>query len=52
VITNDADQTNVPNIYAIGDICEGRPQLTPVAIQAGKLLSRRLFNNQKVLVRL
>ncbi|XP_005387317.2 PREDICTED: thioredoxin reductase 3 [Chinchilla lanigera] len=40
---NDAEQTNVPHIYAIGDILEGKPELTPVAIQAGKLLARRLF---------
>ena len=37
------EQTNVPHVYAIGDILEGKPELTPVAIQAGKLLARRLF---------
>ena len=26
-------QTNVANIFAIGDVLEGRPELTPVAIQ-------------------
>lgn len=26
---------------------QGRPELTPVAIQAGKLLASRLFNNSK-----
>lgn len=40
---NDVEQTNVPHVYAIGDILEGKPELTPVAIQAGKLLARRLF---------
>ncbi|XP_016123616.1 thioredoxin reductase 3-like [Sinocyclocheilus grahami] len=35
---NDEEQTNVPHIYAIGDILEGKWELTPVAIQAGKLL--------------
>ncbi|XP_036889924.1 thioredoxin reductase 3 isoform X2 [Sturnira hondurensis] len=40
---NDVEQTNVPYIYAIGDILEGKLELTPVAIQAGKLLARRLF---------
>ncbi|XP_015362258.1 thioredoxin reductase 3 [Marmota marmota marmota] len=40
---NDMEQTNVPHVYAIGDVLEGRPELTPVAIQAGKLLARRLF---------
>ena len=27
------EQTNVANIFAIGDVLEGRPELTPVAIQ-------------------
>nr|XP_006120269.2 thioredoxin reductase 3 [Pelodiscus sinensis] len=40
---NDEEQTNVPHIYAIGDILDGKLELTPVAIQAGKLLARRLF---------
>ncbi|XP_076423432.1 thioredoxin reductase 3 isoform X2 [Peromyscus maniculatus bairdii] len=40
---NDVEQTNVPHVYAIGDVLEGKPELTPVAIQAGKLLARRLF---------
>ncbi|KAM5280402.1 thioredoxin reductase 3 isoform 1-T1 [Ctenodactylus gundi] len=40
---NDVEQTNVPYVYAIGDILEGKPELTPVAIQAGKLLAQRLF---------
>lgn len=42
---NDNEQTNVANIYAIGDILQGRPELTPVAIKTGELLSRRLYNN-------
>lgn len=37
------EQTNCPNIYAIGDVMEGCPELTPVAIQAGLSLARRLF---------
>ncbi len=36
--------TNVPGVYAIGDIT-GRAQLTPVAIAAGRRLADRLFNN-------
>jgi len=50
VIVNEAEETNIPNIFAIGDIGEGRPQLTPVAIKAGKLLSQRLFNKKSVKV--
>lgn len=33
----------MPYVYAIGDILEDKLELTPVAIQAGKLLARRLF---------
>jgi len=43
LVTNEADQTNVPHIYAIGDVSDGKPELTPVAIKAGQLLARRLF---------
>lgn len=50
LIVNEKDQTNIDNIYAIGDCAEGRPELTPPAIMAGKLLSRRLFNNSPVLM--
>ncbi|CAI5688973.1 unnamed protein product [Oreochromis niloticus] len=45
---NDEEQTNVPHIYAIGDILEGKWELTPVAIQAGKLLARRLYGGSTV----
>jgi len=44
VLVNQRDQTTAPHIYAIGDIVEGGPELTPVAIQAGRLLAQRLFN--------
>lgn len=50
VPVNDEEQTNVPHIYAIGDILEGKLELTPVAIQAGKLLARRLYNGSTVKV--
>ena len=39
----DPEQTSASHIYAIGDVLHGRPELTPVAIHAGKLLARRLF---------
>jgi len=45
-IPTDAYQnTNVPGIYAVGDVT-GRAQLTPVAIAAARRLSDRLFNNR------
>ncbi|XP_078577808.1 thioredoxin reductase 2, mitochondrial-like [Branchiostoma floridae x Branchiostoma japonicum] len=37
------EQSSVPHIFAIGDILHGRPELTPVAIKAGRLLAHRLF---------
>ena len=50
-ITTKNEQTNVPHIYAIGDVIDGAKleppsdttELTPVAIQAGKLLAARLY---------
>jgi len=35
------EQTNVPHIYAIGDVVTDMEELTPVAIQSGQMLSRR-----------
>jgi thioredoxin reductase (NADPH) len=43
IIAGDDDKTSVPNIFAIGDCCAGRIELTPTAIMAGRLLSARLF---------
>lgn len=43
ILTNKYDQTNIDNIYAIGDVAFNRPELTPPAIRAGKLLVNRLF---------
>ena len=34
------ERTSVNNIYAIGDVIDGKLELTPVAIQAGKLLAQ------------
>jgi thioredoxin reductase (NADPH) len=42
-IVNDEEQTNVPHIYALGDVLYGQLELTPVAIKAGALLANRLF---------
>lgn len=53
VITN-FEQTNVDNIYAIGDVIEESSandraiELTPVAIQAGQLLAKRIFAGKDV----
>ncbi|XP_073431131.1 thioredoxin reductase 3 [Dendrobates tinctorius] len=45
---NDEEQTSVPYVYAIGDILDGKLELTPVAIQAGRLLARRLYGGSNV----
>jgi thioredoxin reductase (NADPH) len=37
------ERTNVPHIFAVGDVCEGKQELTPVAVRAGELLAKRLF---------
>jgi thioredoxin reductase (NADPH) len=50
IIVDDSDATNVSGIYAIGDVAEGRPELTPVAIQAGKMLAHRLYGDSKALM--
>lgn len=42
---DDTHQTQVPNVYALGDVT-GQAQLTPVAIRAGRYLAERLYNNQ------
>lgn len=42
VVTDDWQATNVPGVYAIGDVT-GRAALTPVAIAAGRRLADRLF---------
>ena len=42
VLHDNAERTNVDSIFAIGDVLDDKPELTPVAIQAGKLLARRL----------
>ena len=46
-IPTKLEQTSCPNIYAVGDVMVGCPELTPVAIQAGKMLARRLFGGSK-----
>ncbi|KAL8726753.1 MAG: hypothetical protein Q9181_005939 [Wetmoreana brouardii] len=39
---DDYQNTNVENIYSLGDVC-GKIELTPVAIAAGRQLGNRLF---------
>jgi len=48
IVVDGSEATTAKHVFAIGDvICDakgnGKPELTPVAIQAGQLLARRLF---------
>ncbi len=43
IMVDDDYRTNVPNIYAIGDVID-RAQLTPVAIAEGMCIAQNLFN--------
>lgn len=45
VIVNENYQSNVPNIYAIGDVID-RVQLTPVAIAEGMCIAYNLFGGE------
>ncbi|GAB65812.1 thioredoxin reductase 2, partial [Plasmodium cynomolgi strain B] len=47
IVTNQISCTNVPNIFAVGDVAVDVPELAPVAIKAGEILARRLFNQSK-----
>ena len=49
IYNSTGEATNIPHIFAIGDMIDGRPELTPVAIQAGKLLARRIAGVAKTL---
>jgi len=44
IIADPFDKTTAHNVFAIGDCALGRPELTPTAILAGKLLARRLIS--------
>ena len=50
VLVNELDQSSAPHIWAVGDVSDGKPELTPVAIQAGSLLAKRLFGKSAVLM--
>ena len=38
----EVEKTSVPNIYALGDVLNGVPELTPVAAKSGQFLARRI----------
>ncbi|OCK85339.1 FAD/NAD(P)-binding domain-containing protein [Lepidopterella palustris CBS 459.81] len=43
IIIDNYQNTNVENIYAIGDVCDRGFELTPMTIAASRRLSERLF---------
>ena len=45
IVTNQQFQTDVENIYAIGDIKSGGLELTPVAIKEAEYLVEGIVNN-------
>lgn len=45
ILVDPFQNTNVEGVYAIGDIT-GQPELTPVAIAAGRKLAARLFDGR------
>lgn len=47
IITDVDSSTNIKNIFAVGDVAEGIPELAPVAIKAGEILARRLFKHSE-----
>jgi len=44
IVVNKEQQTNLPNIFAVGDVCNS-DNLTPVAIREGHYLVNRLFDD-------
>lgn len=44
ILANEDDTTSVPNIFAIGDVCHGRLELTPVNFK------KKIINNYKILI--
>ena len=44
IVADEYQNTNVPGVYALGDVA-GQVELTPMAIAAGRRLADRLFGN-------
>ena len=49
ILADPGERSSNDDVYAIGDVLEGGHELTPVAIQAGKLLARRLVGSSQAL---
>lgn len=44
---DEQERSNIDHIYAIGDACEGAPELMPVAQKSGKQLAHRIYERMK-----
>ena len=44
IVIDAYGQTSHPQIYALGDVVQGSPDLTPIASRAGRILAENLFN--------
>ena len=49
VLVDEELRTSIPHIFAVGDVID-RVQLTPVAIQEGRSVAERLFNDNPIIV--
>lgn len=47
IVVDEYQNTSIPNVYAVGDVCDRGFELTPVAIAAGRRLSDRLFGGKE-----
>jgi glutathione reductase (NADPH) len=45
IISNEFEETNIAGVYALGDV-NGKVELTPVALAAGRQLADRLFGGK------
>ncbi|XP_066997444.2 thioredoxin reductase 1, cytoplasmic [Anabrus simplex] len=48
VICDDEEKSSLDHVYAIGDVLDGRLELTPVAVEAGRNLAQRLYGGSTV----
>jgi glutathione reductase (NADPH) len=46
IVVDDYQNTNLENVYSVGDVCDRGFELTPVAIAAGRRLVDRVFGKQ------
>lgn len=46
IIVDDFQNTNLENIYSVGDVCDRGFELTPVAIAAGRRFTDRVFGKK------